>query len=88
MAYSGSGQGGILFVEASRMPGEGRLELTGSLGHVIQESAKLALSWVKSNAYVLQLTTNPKERLVEQDDIHIHFPSGSIPKDGPSAGRK
>ncbi|KAI8380645.1 ATP-dependent protease La [Choanephora cucurbitarum] len=86
LAYSGSGQGGILFVEASRMPGEGRLELTGSLGHVIQESAKLALSWVKSNAYVLQLTTNPKERLVEQDDIHIHFPSGSIPKDGPSAG--
>ncbi|KAI8369773.1 ATP-dependent protease La [Blakeslea trispora] len=86
LAYSGSGQGGILFVEATRMPGEGRLELTGSLGHVIQESAKLALSWVKSNAYVLQLTTHQKEKLVEQDDIHIHFPSGSIPKDGPSAG--
>ncbi|RCI06310.1 hypothetical protein CU098_005300 [Rhizopus stolonifer] len=86
LAYSGSGNGGILFVEASKMPGHGRLELTGSLGNVIQESAKLALSWVKSNAFALKLTTHSKEKLIEQDDIHIHFPSGSIPKDGPSAG--
>ncbi|KAK4517668.1 Histone H4 [Mucor velutinosus] len=86
LAYSGSGNGGILFVEASKMPGDGHLHLTGSLGNVIQESAKLALSWVKSHAYALKLTSHPKEKMVQDDDIHIHFPSGSIPKDGPSAG--
>lgn len=86
LAYSGSGHGGILFVEASKMPGDGNLHLTGSLGNIIQESAKLALSWVKSNAFMLKLTTHAREKLAEYDDIHIHFPSGSIPKDGPSAG--
>ncbi|KAI8073719.1 ATP-dependent protease La [Thamnidium elegans] len=86
LAYSGSGNGGILFVEASKMPGEGKLHLTGSLGKVIQESAQLALSWVKTHAFELKLTTFAKEKLVEQDDIHIHFPAGSISKDGPSAG--
>lgn len=86
LAYSGSGNGGILFVEASKMPGDGHLHLTGSLGNVIQESAKLALSWVKSHAYALKLTTHAKEKMVQDDDIHIHFPSGSVPKDGPSAG--
>lgn len=86
LAYGSSGNGSILFVEASKMPGDGRLQLTGSLGNVIQESAQLALSWVKSHAYALKLTSTPKEKLVENDDIHIHFPSGSVPKDGPSAG--
>ncbi|CAO3635278.1 unnamed protein product [Mucor fragilis] len=86
LAYSGSGNGGILFVEASKMPGDGHLLLTGSLGNVIQESAKLALSWVKSHAYALKLTSHAKEKMVQEDDIHIHFPSGSVPKDGPSAG--
>lgn len=86
LAYGSSGNGSILFVEASKMPGDGRLQLTGSLGNVIQESAQLALSWVKSHAYALKLTSSPKEKLVENDDIHIHFPSGSVPKDGPSAG--
>ncbi|KAG2214858.1 hypothetical protein INT46_000156 [Mucor plumbeus] len=86
LAYSGSGNGGILFVEASKMPGDGHLHLTGSLGNVIQESAKLALSWVKSHAYALKLTTHAKEKMAQDDDIHIHFPSGSVPKDGPSAG--
>ncbi|KAI8647537.1 ATP-dependent protease La [Parasitella parasitica] len=86
LAYSGSGNGGILFVEASKMPGDGHLHLTGSLGNVIQESAKLALSWVKSHAYALKLTSHSKEKMVQDDDIHIHFPSGSVPKDGPSAG--
>lgn len=86
MAYSGSGNGGIMFVEASKMPGDGNLHLTGSLGDVIQESAKLALSWVKSNAYMLKLTSNSREKLNEHDDIHIHFPSGAISKNGPSAG--
>ncbi|KAG2207916.1 hypothetical protein INT47_010900, partial [Mucor saturninus] len=86
LAYSGSGNGGILFVEATKMPGNGNLHLTGSLGNVIQESAKLALSWVKSHAFTLKLTSNPREKMVEHDDIHIHFPAGSISKDGPSAG--
>ncbi|KAI9361120.1 ATP-dependent protease La [Pilaira anomala] len=86
LAYSGSGNGGILFVEATKMPGDGNLELTGSLGNVIQESAKLALSWVKSHAYALQLTSNSRDKMIEHDDIHIHFPAGSINKDGPSAG--
>ncbi|KAI9269689.1 ATP-dependent protease La [Helicostylum pulchrum] len=86
LAYSGSGNGGIMFVEASKMPGSGNLHLTGSLGDVIQESAKLALSWVKSNAFTLKLTSHSKENLVQHDDIHIHFPSGAISKNGPSAG--
>lgn len=87
LAYSGSGNGGILFVEASKMPGDGNLQLTGSLGNVIQESAKLALSWVKSHAFALQLTSSPTGKMIEHDDIHIHFPAGSISKDGPSAGK-
>jgi ATP-dependent Lon protease len=86
LAYSGSGNGGILFVEATKMPGDGKLHLTGSLGNVIQESAKIAMSWVKSHAYALKLTNHPREKLAENDDIHVHFPSGSVPKDGPSAG--
>lgn len=87
LAYSRGGNGGILFVEVSKMPGDGKLHLTGSLGKVIQESAKLALSWVKSNAFDLKLTHHPKKKLVQHEDIHIHFPSGSVPKDGPSAGK-
>lgn len=75
-----------MFVEASKMPGNGTLHLTGSLGNVIQESAQLALSWVKSHAYALKLTSNAREKMVEHDDIHIHFPAGSVSKDGPSAG--
>ncbi|CEG81655.1 Putative Lon protease homolog [Rhizopus microsporus] len=86
LAYSGSGHGGIMFVEATKMPGSGKLHLTGSLGNVLQESAQIALSWVKANAFDLGLTLHPKERLAKDDDIHIHLPHGSIPKDGPSAG--
>ncbi|CAO3673395.1 hypothetical protein G6F70_007544 [Rhizopus microsporus] len=86
LAYSGSGHGGIMFVEATKMPGSGKLHLTGSLGNVLQESAQIALSWVKANAFGLGLTLHPKERLAKDDDIHIHLPHGSIPKDGPSAG--
>ncbi|KAI8096944.1 ATP-dependent protease La [Halteromyces radiatus] len=87
LAYGGSGNGSILFVEATRMPGKGgNLQLTGSLGDVIKESAQIALSWVKAHAYTLNLTTTRRMNIVEHDDVHIHFPSGSIPKDGPSAG--
>ncbi|KAI9273751.1 ATP-dependent protease La [Sporodiniella umbellata] len=86
LAYSGSGNGGILLIEATKIPGYGKLYLTGSLGNVLQESAQIAFTWVKGNAYALGLTSNDKEKLGEQDDVHIHIPNGSVPKDGPSAG--
>ncbi|KAI8068332.1 Lon protease C-terminal proteolytic domain-containing protein [Gongronella butleri] len=87
LAYQGSGNGGIMFVEATKMPGKGgELVLTGSLGDVIKESAMIALTWVKAHAFELNLTASKRTNIVEHDDIHIHFPSGSIPKDGPSAG--
>ncbi|KAL7310272.1 hypothetical protein PS15m_009791 [Mucor circinelloides] len=86
LAYSGSGNGGILFIESTKMPGHGDLQLTGSLGDVIKESAKLALTWVKSHAYALKIVPDENANLVEKHDIHIHVPGGAVPKDGPSAG--
>jgi len=74
--------GDILFIEATRVPGNGRLILTGQLGDVMKESAQAALSLVKSQAESLGL--DPV--LFEKNDIHIHVPAGAIPKDGPSAG--
>jgi ATP-dependent Lon protease len=74
--------GDILFVEATRMPGEGRLLLTGQLGEVMKESAQAALSLVKSRAGSLGI--DPK--LFRTNDLHVHIPAGAIPKDGPSAG--
>jgi ATP-dependent Lon protease len=74
--------GDILFVEATRIPGSGKLILTGQLGDVMRESAQAALSLVKSKA--AQLGIDPA--LFEKSDIHIHVPAGAIPKDGPSAG--
>lgn len=74
--------GQILFVEALRMPGKGNLQLTGQLGEVMQESAKTALSYVRSCHAELGLD----ERFFEQWDVHVHVPAGAIPKDGPSAG--
>ncbi|KAG0227546.1 hypothetical protein BGW42_002905 [Actinomortierella wolfii] len=85
MAYNGVG-GGILFVEASQMPGKGQLQLTGSLGDVIKESAQIALSWVKSHAWEIGITTSPGQNVMEKADVHLHLPSGATPKDGPSAG--
>jgi ATP-dependent Lon protease len=58
----------------------------GSLGDVIKESAQLAVSWIKANAFALKLTNSPKEDLFRDTDLHIHMPSGAVPKDGPSAG--
>lgn len=74
--------GDILFIEATRVPGNGRLILTGQLGDVMKESAQAALSLVKSQAESLGLDP----ALFEKSDIHIHVPAGAIPKDGPSAG--
>jgi len=77
--------GDILFIEAARTPGSGRLILTGQLGEVMKESAQAALSLVKSRATVLGI---PIERLdsLDKADIHVHVPAGATPKDGPSAG--
>ncbi|KAF9437894.1 hypothetical protein BGZ76_010676 [Entomortierella beljakovae] len=85
MAYNGVG-GGILFIEVSQMPGKGNLQLTGSLGDVIKESAQIALSWVKGHGYEIGLTSGPGQSIMEKADVHIHMPSGATPKDGPSAG--
>jgi len=74
--------GDILFIETSRMQGKGRLEITGQLGDVMKESAKAALSYVRSHADELGVDVN----LLENEDLHIHVPAGGVPKDGPSAG--
>jgi ATP-dependent Lon protease len=74
--------GDILFIEATRIPGAGRLILTGQLGDVMKESAQAALSLVKSQSE--SLGVDPA--LFEKSDIHVHVPAGAIPKDGPSAG--
>ncbi|HEX6006954.1 MAG TPA: S16 family serine protease, partial [Burkholderiales bacterium] len=74
--------GDILFVEATRMPGSGKLILTGQLGEVMKESAQAALSLVKARARTLGV----KEEALEKSDIHVHVPAGATPKDGPSAG--
>jgi ATP-dependent Lon protease len=74
--------GDILFIEATRTPGSGRLILTGQLGDVMKESAQAALSIVKNRAVLFGID----EDRFAKSDIHIHVPAGAIPKDGPSAG--
>jgi ATP-dependent Lon protease len=74
--------GDILFIEASRTSGSGRLILTGQLGDVMKESAQAALTLVKSNASILRVSSE----ILEKSDVHVHVPAGAIPKDGPSAG--
>ncbi|KAK5115586.1 hypothetical protein LTR85_009757 [Meristemomyces frigidus] len=86
VAYSTGTQGSILFIEVADMPGTGRVQLTGKLGDVLKESVEVALSWVKSHAYELALTHDPNEDIMKARSIHVHCPSGAIPKDGPSAG--
>ncbi|HET7314499.1 endopeptidase La [Salinisphaera sp.] len=81
LAWTPAG-GDILFVEASRAPGSGKLTITGQLGDVMRESAQAALSLVKARAETLGID---QERL-DKSDIHIHVPAGAIKKDGPSAG--
>jgi ATP-dependent Lon protease len=78
-----TGTGGdILFIEATRMKGDGRLVLTGQLGDVMKESAQIALSYVRSHAEELDIDP----AAFDDTSFHVHVPAGAIPKDGPSAG--
>jgi len=81
LAYTAAG-GDVLFIEAAAYPGKGNLTVTGQLGEVMQESARAALSWVRSHAGELDV---PDEWFAKHD-VHIHVPAGAVPKDGPSAG--
>lgn len=74
--------GDVLFIEATQMSGSKGFQFTGQLGDVMQESAKIALSYIRSRADQLQV--DPK--FYEENDIHLHVPAGAVPKDGPSAG--
>jgi ATP-dependent Lon protease len=81
LAWTPAG-GDVLLVEASRMPGTGTLTLTGQLGDVMKESARAALSWFRAHAAAFGADPD----FFKSAEIHLHVPSGSIPKDGPSAG--
>jgi ATP-dependent Lon protease len=76
--------GEVLFVEATAMPGRGRLTITGQLGDVMRESAQAALSYVRANSE--QLFPELPDDWFATHDLHVHVPAGAIPKDGPSAG--
>ncbi|XP_020205145.1 lon protease homolog 2, peroxisomal, partial [Cajanus cajan] len=78
--------GEVQFVEATAMVGKGEIHLTGQLGDVIKESAQIALTWVRARATDLRLPATEGFNLLEGRDVHIHFPAGAVPKDGPSAG--
>jgi len=81
LAVTGVG-GDVLFVEAASMAGKGGLVLTGQLGDVMKESARIALTYIKSHAVPLGID----ERTLDGREFHVHVPAGAIPKDGPSAG--
>jgi len=83
LAWTAAG-GDVLFIEATAMPGTGKLTITGQLGEVMRESAQAALSFVRGHAG--QLAPELAEDWFATHDIHVHVPAGAIPKDGPSAG--
>ena len=85
LAWTAAG-GDLLFIEATRMGGKGSLILTGQLGDVMKESAQAAMSWIRSNAVDIGIAKTLDEHFLERSDLHLHFPAGAIPKDGPSAG--
>jgi ATP-dependent Lon protease len=85
LAWTAAG-GDLLFIEATRMGGKGSLILTGQLGDVMKESAQAAMSWIRSRAPDLGIAKDLEEHFLDKSDIHLHFPAGAIPKDGPSAG--
>ncbi len=81
LAWTPVGGGDILFIEAAHMPGKGQLLLTGQLGDVMKESARISQSLIRS-----RLALHMKHFNMDKNDIHIHVPAGATPKDGPSAG--
>jgi ATP-dependent Lon protease len=81
MAWTAVG-GETLFIETAVLPGSGHIQLTGQLGDVMQESARTAISFVRSASARLGI----EENFYKEKDIHIHIPEGAVPKDGPSAG--
>ncbi|MEM1417893.1 MAG: endopeptidase La, partial [Myxococcota bacterium] len=74
--------GDVLYIETTRMPGKGKVEITGKLGEVMTESARAALAYVRTHAETLGIDP----RFLESSDLHVHVPAGAVPKDGPSAG--
>ena len=83
LAWTPTG-GDVLFIEATAMPGSGKLVITGQLGDVMKESAQAALSFVRANAK--KVAPDADVKWFAENDIHIHVPAGAVPKDGPSAG--
>ncbi|MBN1945921.1 MAG: endopeptidase La [Bradymonadales bacterium] len=81
LAWTATG-GDILFIESTKMPGKGELLLTGQLGDVMKESARAALSFIRSRTAEFAIEDN----FLKEIDLHLHIPAGAIPKDGPSAG--
>ena len=78
--------GEALVIEACHMAGTGQLRLTGQLGDVMKESASMSLSWIRAHSHELELEELTKGDFLQKHDIHVHFPAGAVPKDGPSAG--
>ena len=85
LAWTASG-GDVLYIEASKMAGKGNLVLTGKLGEVMSESCKMAVSLIRSKAHKIGIAEDEQTKFLEDTDLHIHFPAGAVPKDGPSAG--
>jgi ATP-dependent Lon protease len=83
LAWTPTG-GEVLFIEATAMPGQGKLTITGQLGDVMRESAQAALSYVRG--HIGEIAPDQPEDWFAQHDVHVHVPAGAVPKDGPSAG--